>query len=183
MASLTDRMLRAAWLDASLYEEVEADSTAMGQAMTVVVLSSIAGGIGASAANGVGGLIGGALASLVGWYIWAFLTYFIGTKWLPEPTTHADTGQMLRTIGFASAPGIIRIAGIIPGLGMIALVAAPVWMLCAMIVAVRQALDYSSTGRAVVVCVIGFVVQFAVILAIFVALGLAAASHPGPPAV
>jgi hypothetical protein len=182
MASLTDRMLRAAMLDANLYEEVEADTTAMGQAMAVVVLSSIAGGIGASAANGVGGLIGGAVASLVGWYIWAWLTYFIGTKWLPEPTTEADTGQMLRTIGFASAPGLIRIAGIVPGLGLIAAGAASIWMLCAMVIAVRQALDYASTGRAVIVCLIGFLVQVAVIAAIFFALGLAIASQPGPTA-
>jgi len=182
MASLTDRMLRAARLDANLYEEVEADTTAMGQAMTVVILSSVAGGIGASAANGIGGLIGGAVASLIGWYIWAFLTYYIGTKWLPEPTTEADVGQMLRTLGFSSAPGIVRLAGIIPGLGTIVLITAPIWMLCAMVVAVRQGLDYTSTGRAVVVCLIGFVVQIVVILAVFTALGLMVGSQPGPPA-
>lgn len=181
MASLTDRMLRAVQLDANLYEEVEADTGAMGQATVVVILSSLAGGIGTAAQGGIRGLIGGAFASLIGWYIWAFLTYYIGTKWLPEPTTEADTGQMLRTLGFASAPGIVRIVGIIPGLGLLALVVAPIWTLCAMVVAVRQALDYTSTGRAIAVCLIGFVVQIAVIAILLVAFGLVAASQPGPP--
>lgn len=179
MANLVDRMLRAARLDASVYEEVEADTTALGQAMTVVVLSSMAGGIGTH--NGLGGLIAGAIASLIGWYIWAFLTYYIGTKWLPEPTTEADVGQMLRTLGFASTPGLIRIVGLIPGVGMIALIAAPIWMLCTMVVAVRQALDYGSTARAIVVCLIGFVVQVIAILIIFFALGAMIGSQPGLP--
>lgn len=182
MASLVDRMVRAARLDATVYEEVEADTTAMGQATIVVILSSLAGGIGVAADNGLGGLIGGAIASLIGWYVWAFLTYYIGTRWLPEPTTQADTGQMLRTLGFASAPGVIRIAGVIPGLNLVVLILAPLWMLCTMVVAVRQALDYSGTGRAIVVCLIGFVVQLAVIAIIFITFGLVAASQPGPPA-
>ena len=180
MANLVDRMVRAARLDASLYEEVEGDAGAMGQATTVVLLASIAGGIGTISETGVAGLIGGAIGSLIGWYIWAFLTYYIGTKWLPEPTTHADTGQMLRTLGFASAPGVLRLAGVIPGVGVVALIVAPIWMLCAMVVAVRQALDYTSTARAIGVCLIGFVVQllvnFAVVIAVLALVGDAGGS-------
>lgn len=182
MASIVDRMMRASRLDAALYEEVEADTTAMGQATLVVVLASIAGGIGTSAEGGVVGLIVGTIASLIGWYIWAFLTYYIGTKWLPEPTTEADTGQMLRTLGFASAPGILRIAGVLPGVGIVALLIVPLWMLCAMVVAVRQALDYTGTGRAIVVCLIGFVVQMVFLIVIFTIFGLALASQGGGPA-
>lgn len=181
MAGMVDRMLRAARLDATVYEEVEADTSATMQATAVVLLSSIAGGIGV-AHDGIGGLIGGAIASLIGWYVWAFLTYYIGTKWLPEPTTEADTGQMLRTLGFASAPGILRIAGIIPGLGLVVLFVTSLWMLCAMVVAVRQGLDYSSTGRAIVVCLIGFLVQIAVIALIFITFGMLGAGQPGPTA-
>ena len=181
MATLVERMLRAARLDANLYEEVEADPTTMRQALAVVLLSSIAGGIGTAGGDGLG-LVGAAIASLIGWYIWAFLTYYIGTKWLPEPTTEADTGQMLRTLGFSSAPGVLRIAGIVPGLGIAALVIPPIWMLCAMVVAVRQALDYRSTGRAIAVCVIGFVVQVAVISAFLIAFGAMGGPDAGPTA-
>jgi hypothetical protein len=182
MANLVDRMMRAARLDSNLYEEVEADTGAIGQATFVVVLSSLAGGIGTGVHNGVAGLLGAAIGSLVGWYIWAFLTYYIGTKWLPEPATEADTGQMLRTLGFASTPGILRIAGIVPGLGMAALVIPPLWMLCAMVIAVRQALDYESTARAIGVCLIGFFVQIAIIAALFLAFGLAASETTAPVA-
>lgn len=181
MGNLIQRMLRAARFDASLYEEVEADPGAMTQATLVVVFASLAGGIGAAPESGVTGLIGGAIGSLIGWYVWALLTYYIGAKWLPEPTTEADVGQMLRTLGFASAPGVIRIAGVIPGVGVVALIVAPLWMLGTMILAVRQALDYSSTGRAIVVCVIGFVVQVVVIIAIFVAVGALLGGDAGLP--
>ena len=152
-------MIRAAKLDAQLYEEVEADQGAMREAMTVVVLSAVAAGIGNLANGGLSGIISGTIGALLGWYIWAFLTYFIGTKLLPEPATRADHGELLRTIGFSSAPGLIRVLGIIPGLAPIVFVVAGGWMLIAMVIAVRQALDYQSTWRAIGVCVIGWLVQ------------------------
>ncbi|MBN2097022.1 MAG: YIP1 family protein [Candidatus Omnitrophica bacterium] len=167
MASFTDRMIRAAKLDVNLYEEVEADKTAMGQAMGVVVFSSVAAGIGIIAKAGLVGIFLGTIAALVGWYIWAALTYFIGTKLLPEPQTKADMGELLRTIGFSSSPGLIRVLGIIPGLGGLVFHAASIWMLIAMVIAVRQALDYKSTGRAVGVCVIGWVIQIAILMLLF----------------
>ncbi len=105
MAEIQDRMLRAAKLDVQLYEEVEHDEGALGQATTVVILSAVAAGIGSLGVGGLTGLVGGTLAALFGWYVWAFLTYYIGTRLLPEPQTRADHGQLLRTIGFASAPG------------------------------------------------------------------------------
>jgi hypothetical protein len=159
MGNLVDRMLRAAKLDVSLYEEVEKDQTAMPQAMTVVVIASVAGGVGSLGVAGLSGLFLGLIASLVGWFVWAFLTYFIGTRLLPEPQTKADLGELLRTIGFSSSPGVIRVLGFIPFLGGIILFAASIWMLVAMVIAVRQALDYQSTWRAVGVCLIGWVVQ------------------------
>ncbi len=159
MTQFVDRMVRAAKLDVQVYEEVEADKNAMSQAMAVVVLSSVAGGIGFMQESGLTGLLLGTVFSLLGWYIWAFLTYIIGTKLLPEPQTSADHGELLRTIGFSSAPGMIRIFAIIPGLDAIVNLLASVWMLVAMVIAVRQALDYHSTYRAIGVCLIGWIVQ------------------------
>ena len=178
MTGFKDRILRASKLDVHLYEEVEADKNAMPQAMGVVVLSSVAAGIGAIGTGVAGpGILMGIIASLVGWYIWAFLTYFIGTKLLPEPQTHADLGELLRTIGFSSSPGLIRILGIIPGLGAVVFTVASIWMLVAMVIAVRQALDYKSTWRAVGVCAIGWVIQTVIIMVLFSLFGGAA-----PPA-
>ena len=171
MASFQERIIRAAKLDVNLYEEVEADKGAMGQAMAVVILSSIAGGIGTPAGLGLGGILIGTIAALAGWYIWAFLTYFIGTRLLPEPQTRADVGELLRTIGFSSSPGLIRVLGIIPFLRGIVFLAAGVWMLVAMVIAVRQALDYQSTLRAVGVCIIGWIAQAAVLMLLFYLLG------------
>jgi hypothetical protein len=165
MSSYLDRILRASKLDVNLYEEVEADTGAMVQAMGVVVLSSVAAGIGSISAGGVKGIIVGVIGALIGWFVWAYITYFIGTKLLPEPQTKADHGELLRTIGFSSSPGLIRILGVIPGLMAIVFLIAGIWMLVAMVIAVRQALDYQSTLRAVGVCIIGWIIQ-AVILAI-----------------
>ncbi len=162
MGELWDRILRACKLEADVYEEVEADQAATPQAALVVVLSAVAAGIGNSASAGIFGLIVFAIAALIGWYVWAYLTYFIGTRLLPEVQTEADYGQLLRTLGYASAPGLIRIFGVIPGIGGLLFTLAGVWMLIAMVIAVRQALDYTSTLRAVGVCVIGWMV-FAVI--------------------
>nr|MBF0220867.1 YIP1 family protein [Desulfobulbaceae bacterium] len=177
MTHFKDRIIRAAKLDVNLYEEVEADKEAMSQAMGVVVLSSIAAGVGSIGAGGIGGILMGMIASIVGWFIWAYLTYFIGTKFLPEPQTKADLGELLRTIGFSSSPGLIRVFGIIPGLGGVVFIAASIWMLVAMVIAVRQALDYKSTFRAVGVCAIGWVIQTLIFVLLFSVLGGAA-----PPA-
>jgi hypothetical protein len=167
MASITDRMIRAAKLDANLYEEVEADTGALSQAMGVVILSSVAAGIGTIGTTGIKGLVLGTIVALVGWFIWAFLTYFIGTRLLPEPQTKADYGELLRTIGFSSSPGVLRVLGVIPMLGNILNFIISIWMLVAMVIAVRQALDYKSTWRAVGVCLIGWVVQIAIFALFF----------------
>ena len=172
MNELLNRILRAAKLDVGLYEEVEADPGTLGQAMTVVVLSSIAAGIGTIEKTGLAGIVLGTITALVGWYVWAYLTYFIGTKLLPEPHTQADHKELLRTIGFSSAPGLIRVVGIIPGLTGVVFFVAAVWMLVAMVIAVRQALDYQSTLRAVGVCLIGWIVQAVIILLLFSIFGL-----------
>ena len=110
------------------------------------------------------------LLSLVSWYVWAYIIYFIGAKLFPEPTTKADHGELLRTIGFSSAPGLIRVFGFIPGLMNITFIGAQIWMLVAMIIAVRQALDYQSTWRAIGVVVIAqliLVIIFVIILQLF----------------
>lgn len=166
MSNFQDRMIRAAKLDTALYEEVERDTTAMGQATGVVVLSSLAAGIGSFSTTGISGLLIGTITALIGWYVWAFITYLVGTKVLPEAQTSADQGQLLRTIGFSSSPGVIRILGIIPGFYWLTSLVGSVWMLVAMVIAVRQALDYSSTWRAVGVCLIGWIIQM-ILAAIF----------------
>ena len=153
-----DRIIRACKLDTTLYEEVEADKSATFQAALVVVLSSLAAGIGAISLGSYN-FIMPAILSLLSWYIWAYLIYLIGAKLFPEPTTKADHGELLRTIGFSSAPGLIRVFGFTPELMSITFIGSAIWMLVAMIVAVRQALDYESTWRAIGVVVIGFLVQ------------------------
>lgn len=171
MTTFSNRIIRAAKLDAALYEEVEADKSALGQAMSVVVLSSIAAGIGNPSQAGFLGMLMMVVIALVGWYIWANLTYFIGTRLLPEPQTKADHGELLRTIGFSSSPGLIRVLGIIPVLRNIVFSIAAIWMLVAMVIAVRQALDYSNTLRAIGVCVIGWIIQIVLFVLLFSILG------------
>ena len=171
MQNYINRIVRAAKLDVNLYEEVEADKGAMGQAMGVVVLSSIAAGIGTIGTIGVKGIIIGAIMALITWYVWAYITYFVGAKILPEPQTKAHPGELLRTIGFASSPGLIRVLAIIPGTAGIIFLITSIWMLIAMVIAVKQALDYQSTLRALGVCIIGWVIQTIIIMILFSVLG------------
>ena len=171
MQSYINRIVRAAKLDVNLYEEVEADKGAMGQAMGVVVLSSIAAGIGTIGTTGVKGIVIGTIIALIAWYAWAYITYFVGAKILPEPQTKTHPAELLRTIGFASSPGLIRVLAVIPGIAGIIFLITSIWMLIAMVIAVKQALDYQSTLRAVGVCIIGWVIQTIIIIILFSVLG------------
>jgi hypothetical protein len=158
MASFMDRVMGAAKLDVRTYEEVEHDPNALGQAVAIIVLAAIAAGIGSGLGRGIIQLVVDGAAALIGWMIWAFLTYFIGTKLLPQPQTKSNFGEMFRTIGFSASPGLLRVFAFLPAIGGLLDLVVSVWMLAAMIVAVRQALDYTSTWRAVGVCVIGWLV-------------------------
>ena len=151
------RIIGAALLRTQAYEDVEADRTATLQAMAVVLLSSLAAGVGALGPLGARplALAGISLLAFAVWFIWAVLTLQIGTRILPSPQTRADVGELLRTTGFAASPGLLRVLGVIPGLTTAVFVVTTAWMLMAMIVAVRQALDLTSTGRAFAVCALG----------------------------
>jgi hypothetical protein len=129
----------------------------MGQAATLIVLASLAAGIGAIRELGVLGVLLGAVITLAAWSLWAVITLFVGTRLLPGPKTEADFGQLFRTLGFSATPGLLQIAAIVPVVGAIIALAASLWQLAAMVVAVRQALDYDGTGRAIAVCLIGFI--------------------------
>jgi len=171
MASFVDRVLGAARLDVRTYEEVEADASATTQAMGVVALAALAGGVGVAGAGGTG-VLATVVGGLVGWFAWAGLIWLIGALLLPEPQTEADIGQLLRTIGFAAAPGLLLVFRVIPLVGGILAFVIWVWQLAATVVAVRQALDYRGSGRAVAVCLIGWVVYVVVSFGIALVVGI-----------
>lgn len=150
--SMTQRMIGAAKLDSGIYEEVEADRTATGQAAGVVAIMALCSAIG-GIAGGAQGVFGGLIAALVGWLIWAGVTYLIGDKLLGGTATW---GELLRTLGFAQAPGVLFLFGIIPLVGGLVALVVALWILIAGIVAIRQALDFG-TGRAIATALLGFI--------------------------
>ena len=158
------RVVGAAMLDAGTYEEVEADRAATPQALAVVVFSSLAAGIGAKGLNGgpatLAFFVGASVIALLAWAAFAFLTFQIGAHILPTPETRVDVGELLRTLGFAAAPGLIQVLGVLPDARTPVFVLAVVWTLAASVVAVRQALDYTSTARALAVCALAWILSF-----------------------
>ena len=164
--SLTSRMIRAAKLEVDLYEEVEADTKANGQALQAVVVASLAGGVGGSIAglsveggpSFFWGLVFGLLAAIVGWVTFAVLTYWLGTTIFRGPQTSATYGELLRTIGFSNSPRVLTFFVFIPVLGGLIAFAASMWALIAAGIAVRQALDFS-TARAIGTCVVGWIIS------------------------
>lgn len=166
--SLFSRMIRASKLEVNLYEEVEADSTATSQALVSVIVVSLATAIGTGIAGMTAmgtpgfflGLLTGLAASLVGWLAWSYLAYILGTTIFKGPETSATWGELLRTIGFAHSPGVLRIFSFIPVVGGIIAFAASIWFLIAGVIGVRQALDFS-TGRAIATCIVGWLVYMA----------------------
>jgi hypothetical protein len=154
-ASFKDRILGAARLDVATYEEVEADEGATVQALVVVAVAAASSGVGAIG-GGVYSFFLGILGPIIGWLVFAVAVFLIGGMVLPEPGTKADAGEILRTVGFASSPGLLYFLGLIPFLGLLISLGIALWVLVATVIAVRQALDYQSTARAVGVTVLGW---------------------------
>jgi len=184
--SLTDRMIRAARVDVALYNEVEADLNATSQALTVVIISSVAAGVGAAIGGAIrgqanliiGGLIGGIVAALLGWLVWSFVMYFVGTRMFGGTATY---GELLRTTGFATSPGVLRILSFIPVIGGIISLVVGIWMIVTGFVAVREALDIS-TGSTVATIIVGIIAELIVFLVVGLvlgAIGLSAAALTG----
>jgi len=159
--SFTERMIAAAKLDVDLYEEVEADTDATTQAAIVVAIAAVASAIG-GVDSGAIGIVGGLLGAIIGWLIWAGVTYLIGDKLLGGT---ASWGELLRTLGFAQAPRVLLVFAIIPVLGWAVEFAVGIWVFVASIIAIRQALDFS-TGRAIATALLGFI-PYAIMMAIF----------------
>jgi hypothetical protein len=158
MSTLTSRLIGSAQLNAQSYEEVETDPSASVQALVVVLLSSLAAALGAGIRD-LGSTLTLLFVAILSWIIWVLLTLIIGTHLLPEEKTRANFGQLLRTTGFSSTPGILRIFGLVPFVGHLIFAAATIWMLFSFVIAVRQALDYTSTARAVAVCLLGWIIH------------------------
>jgi hypothetical protein len=159
--SLIDRVKGAATLDIAVYEEVEADTTATGQAAAVVAIVAVASAIGGARGGGMA-VVGGLVAALVGWLVWAGVTYVIGDKLLGGTATW---GELLRTIGFAQSPGVLLVLAIIPVIGGLVRLVVGIWMLIAGIIAIRQALDFS-TGKAILTALLGWLAM-AILYAVF----------------
>jgi hypothetical protein len=183
--TLIGRMIRAARLDPRLYAEVEADATATGQAASIVLLAAFAGGINFPSAPFLI-LFGGLLAALVGWLLFAYVIYLIGVKLLPEPETKADFGALLRAMGFANAPGVVKLLGIVPELRVLVFFVAMVWVLVATVTAVRHALSYKSSWRAIGVCAIPLLASQLLLFAVVSSITESPEIHQGmhePPVV
>lgn len=174
--SLVNRMIRAAKLRVDLYEEVEADTTANGQALVAVLIASLANGIGVGIAGArvegglwfLWGLLIGVATGMAGWLIWSLFAYWLGTTVFRGPETSATYGELVRTIGFSNSPRVLSVFSFIPFLGGLISFGASVWALVAGVIAVRQALDFS-TGRAIATCVVGWILY---VLIVFLVSGL-----------
>jgi Yip1 domain len=149
------RLIGAALLDGSVYEGVEADRRATFQATVVVLLASLAPVVGMSGIFGfqIDALLRITALSIGTWMVWAVLIFQIGTRFFPEPQTRTSLGELLRTTGFAAAPGLLQVFAMLPGMMIPVFVATWIWMIAAMVVGVAHALDYRSTWRALLVCV------------------------------
>jgi hypothetical protein len=175
MASLGQRMIGAMQADVKTFQEIEADPTAMGQAVTVILIAAVASLIGNVFRIGVAGGIMSLVITLISYALWSLVIVLVGTKVMPEPTTKADFSEGFRVIGFTAAPGVFNVLAIIPFLGPVISFLISIWMLVIGVIAVREVLDYSNTGRAIVVCLIAFVIVWIVYFLIMAPLLLGAA--------
>ena len=177
-SGFVERMIRAGKLEVPLYEEVEADTTATNQALTVVVLGALASGIGAaigaamatgpSAGNPGGSLLGGVISALIGWAVWSYVVYFVGTRVMGGQATY---GELLRTLGFSESPLLLLVLSFIPVLGGVLSIVVGIWVLVTGFVATRQALDLDNvkTLITIVLGIVALVIVLTVLSLIFAA--------------
>ncbi len=168
--SFGERLFGALKLDASVYEEVEHDPTALAQAAAVVAIGAVAQAVTALAVIGVAATLNAILSAFLSWLLAPAVVWAIGVKMMEHTSNFPE---LLRTLGFASAPKLLLVLGVIPLLGWLAALVAWVMVAIAYVIAVRQALDVE-TGRAVFVCLlaVGLAVMVSVLLGGLSALSL-----------
>ena len=154
--TVIERVAGVLRLQPRAFEDIEADVHANGQALGIVVLSTLAAGVGGGFYGGPGGMVAEALGAVVGWVMWAAVTYVLGARLLPERDTRTDMGELLRVIGYSYAPSFFALFAGLPLVGYGIRVAVDFWLLATTVLAVRQALDYKSTLRAFAVVLIGW---------------------------
>lgn len=166
------RVIGAMRMDAATYEAIEADPGALRQAVVVVAGFGAAAGIGlAGSTPSAGSIAMATAAALAGWLSWAAIVYHIGVRVMPESGTRSDTAEIARTIGFSAAPGLLLVLLAVPVGRPVAFTVISLWMLATMVVAVRQALDFTHLSRAVAVCVAGWAIAALFVLALGFAFG------------
>ena len=164
------RFIGALVLDAGMYEDIEADTHAAMQSVIVVAVVCVAGGIaGTGLGLGAPAFVSGAVIALGAWLVWAATIVALGTSALAEPQTKSDVPQLLRVLGYAAAPGVFVVLAAMRAAAPVVLLLVSAWMIAAAVIAVRQALDYRSTSRAIVVCAVSWCIA-AGVLAGFAAL-------------
>lgn len=155
------RAIRVARLDTATFEEVEADTSSTAEAAAVVVVSAIIGSVGSLFVDGgLWGFLAWIIATIGGWFVWGWASALVAERVFNVHTT--DTGEMLRVIGYGSAP---RAIGLIPFLGFVALI----WTLTCLVFGIRQAGEMT-TGGALVTGVLGLIPTLAAYILISVLL-------------
>ena len=188
---MIERMIGAALFNRNTYEEIEADEGALGQAVAVVLLVTLCGIIGgviggllgdASVVRVILGAVGGLVFGIIRWALWVTVMYVVGGKMLRTSNTVTSWAELGRVMGFAYTPGVLSVLAFIPAVGGLFPFIGFCWTLAAVTVAVRQAMDFESTGRAIVVVLISAVIGFIPWL-IVVAIQWALLGGPEAPAV
>ena len=172
--SMIDRMLGALRLQSAVYEEVEADQKATGEAAFIIVATSLVSGAVNGVLTGASSGFFGALGSLLGWAFYAWVAYIVGVKLFPGPQTKSSWGELARTLGYANTARFLILFELVPGLQALTRLVVSIWVLVATVVALRAALDIT-TGRAVGIAIASAIAQLVIIA---VALTVAAAIFP-----
>jgi hypothetical protein len=175
MNTFVSRMIRAAKLDASLFEELINDPSTQGQSIWVVAILAMATGYGMFSRAGVTAVNSCLVTTFLAWYFWAFTLYFFGTYLFRNIVTKTDRKTVLRVVAFASAPGVLRLLGVFPHTTGILFIVTSVWIIAASVIGIKLAFKIPHTGIAVLLCagtwLLAFMVQSLLLLMVFSVFG------------
>lgn len=176
MNILFARMLRVIKLDSSLFEEIIDDSTSQSQYAWVVAILAMATGFGMFSQAGATAVNICLVTTFLSWYFWAFSVYFIGTYMFREVESKTDRKTIMRVMGFANAPGALRLLGVVPQTAPVVFLVTTIWMIAASVTGVKQAMHIRENSKVVVLCagtwLLSFLVQVLLLILFFSVFGV-----------
>ncbi|MDP6822412.1 MAG: hypothetical protein QF554_03890 [Dehalococcoidia bacterium] len=155
---LASRVVNAALLNRRTFRGIQEDPTGTAQVYILVGAAAIAAGIGTLGDLSL--VVQNVLLTVAGWLIYAHVAWFMRSYIFDTIHAEASRPNMLRVVGIAYGPGLLRAFGFFPGVGEFVFVAATIWIVVGIAVGLRSTLAFENYGPVAGIIAIGVLLNF-----------------------